>query len=162
MKPLLLLGLAAVSPALGGYAVLLPLAASYFDTRFGLDWAVSDGARMFGAVALALGVSAGVWAVTALSARRKPDRGSLEPDELVTTGPYRFSRNPLFVACAAAGFGLAALLGSPSLLVGYSAAAAAAIGYVLTVEEPLLEQRFGADYREYAGRTPRWFGRPGR
>ena len=33
-----------------------------------------------------------------------------------------------------------------------------AVGYVLAVEEPLLEKRFGAEYAEYAQRTPRWVG----
>jgi protein-S-isoprenylcysteine O-methyltransferase Ste14 len=34
--------------------------------------------------------------------------------------------------------------------------------YFPLIEEPDLRHRFGADYDEYAARTPRWVPRPGR
>lgn len=159
MRPLVLVGLAPASPALGGYAVLAPLAAHYLDQRFQLQWTAPEAARVIGLAAVCLGCLAGLWALHTLESRNKARRDSLEPDELVTAGPYRLSRNPLMLGCALAGFGLALALASPVLTAAYVAAAFAAVGYVTTVEEPLLENRFGAAYREYARRTPRWLGR---
>ena len=158
MKSLLLVGLAAASPTMAGYALLLPLISGYLDQRFGLAWAPPDALRLLGAASLLVGVTIAGWAVYSLSRRQKHSPASLESDELVSAGPYRFSRNPLFLACGVAGFGLAFLIGSPTLILGYLAVAAGAVGYVLTVEEPLLEKRFGAEYAEYAQRTPRWVG----
>jgi protein-S-isoprenylcysteine O-methyltransferase Ste14 len=77
--------------------------------------------------------------------------------ELVTSGIYRFSRNPQSL-----GVGLI-LIGSA--LAGRSAAASllAAIYAVSTwawiqVEEEVLEARFGDQYRQYRARVPRYFG----
>lgn len=76
-------------------------------------------------------------------------------DGLVTSGLYRYSRNPQYVASilALVGLGVAAESMDVALLC------ALAIGvYVLLpfAEEPWLERAYGASYARYKQRTPRF------
>lgn len=78
-----------------------------------------------------------------------------EPQQLVTSGPFRLSRNPIYVA----------FLVPLAALAYYSTVAAmAATGFYMLVmtyfviarEEATLEQSFGQAYLDYKARTPRW------
>jgi protein-S-isoprenylcysteine O-methyltransferase Ste14 len=78
------------------------------------------------------------------------------PRQLVVRGPFRYLRNPGYVAVVAMLVGQGLLLGSKTILVY---AACMALGFHLFVvlyEEPSLRARFGADYEAYCGRVPRW------
>ncbi|EIJ35146.1 methyltransferase family protein [Thiothrix nivea] len=76
---------------------------------------------------------------------------------LVTTGPYRRTRNPMYAGMLVILTGWGIYLGSfsPFLLLPLFVR-------VLNVqqilpEEKILEQTFGDAYREYKARVPRWF-----
>src|SRR5262245_36002497 len=78
---------------------------------------------------------------------------------LVVGGPYRWVRNPGYVAVLAMIVGQALLLGAPSLL-GY--AGGVAVGFhlfVILYEEPTLRRSFGAEYETYCRAVPRWLPR---
>jgi protein-S-isoprenylcysteine O-methyltransferase Ste14 len=76
---------------------------------------------------------------------------------IVQTGPYRFSRNPIYVAFSLLQLGIAIWVGS-WWLVATLAAAIAIIHYVVVPkEERYLEARFGAEYRDYKASVRRWF-----
>jgi protein-S-isoprenylcysteine O-methyltransferase Ste14 len=76
---------------------------------------------------------------------------------LVTRGPYRFSRNPMYVSLTLmlVGVGVAAnswwilLMVVPVLVVMH-------VG-VIVREERYLEQKFGQLYRDYKASVRRWF-----
>jgi protein-S-isoprenylcysteine O-methyltransferase Ste14 len=75
---------------------------------------------------------------------------------MVTTGLYRYSRNPFYVAHVAFLLGWFLLSGCPTLLL-YSGLAFAVIqSVILWWEEPGLRRRFGADYARYVKTVPRW------
>ena len=80
---------------------------------------------------------------------------SLTPEFLIDTGPYRFSRNPMYVAEQAMWAGWSLFFGSPRLL-GYGLGLAAALSYVVAREERTLQRCFGASWKQYADRVPRW------
>jgi protein-S-isoprenylcysteine O-methyltransferase Ste14 len=89
-------------------------------------------------------------------------RGTLAPwtppRDLVVTGPYRFSRNPMYVAVLLILIGWAVAFRS-WLLAGY--ALAVGIGFHLRVvfgEEPWLARTFGDQWARYRARVPRWLG----
>ena len=75
---------------------------------------------------------------------------------LVFRGPYRFTRNPMYVgnALVTAGIGLAAHTWWP--LVMAIVASAVVRRVVIAREERYLEQKFGASYVEYTKRVRRW------
>ena len=88
-------------------------------------------------------------------------RGTLAPWEpprqLVTSGPYRFSRNPMYIAVIAVLLGWAALFRSRTLLI-YAVAVATAVHLrVVLAEEPWARRTFGAEWEDYQARVPRWF-----
>lgn len=78
-----------------------------------------------------------------------------EPARLVTSGVFRYSRNPIYVA-----FLLPILsLGWFSAWAALAAAAIYVAAMTLVVirrEEAVLEARFGETYRAYRARVPRW------
>jgi protein-S-isoprenylcysteine O-methyltransferase Ste14 len=88
-------------------------------------------------------------------------RGTLAPwdptRELVSAGAYRYSRNPmkggLFLVLA----GEALVAQSPALAVWFACFAIVNVAYIRLHEEPGLEARFGARYRDYCARVPRWW-----
>ena len=75
---------------------------------------------------------------------------------IVRTGPYRFSRNPIYLAFSMLQLGIAIWVGS-WWLVATLAVALAIIQYVVVPkEERYLEARFGAEYRDYKADVRRW------
>lgn len=75
---------------------------------------------------------------------------------LVTWGPYRFSRNPMYL-------GLALVYAATALALGWGWPLLLLAPVVLTVthrvirrEEPYLERRFGSAYLDYKSRVRRW------
>lgn len=78
--------------------------------------------------------------------------------ELTTTGPYAYTRNPLYLGSMLIAFGFAAA--SRSWLIALLLAALFAAIYVPTIrsEEEYLRGRF-AEFEEYCRRVPRLFPR---
>ncbi|WP_188518730.1 methyltransferase family protein [Alsobacter metallidurans] len=75
---------------------------------------------------------------------------------LVTTGPYRWSRNPIYVANTVALLGFALALRWGWLLLLVPVTIAAVNWLAISREEAHLERRFGQDWRDYAARVRRW------
>ena len=80
---------------------------------------------------------------------------SLVPEKLIGSGPYRFSRNPMYVSELTVLLGWTLYFGSPSLL-GCSAAQGTAMRYAVGREERTLRAQFGDRWLGYAARVPRW------
>lgn len=79
------------------------------------------------------------------------------PAYLLTQGPYRFSRNPIYVAEGMIWAGCIIIFGS-LVILGVLAALAVFVGpVVLPREEKGLEARFGDAWVRYSKATPRWF-----
>jgi protein-S-isoprenylcysteine O-methyltransferase Ste14 len=81
------------------------------------------------------------------------------PDRLVVGGPYRYVRNPMYVAVLAVIIGQALLLGQPVLLLYAAALWLVAASFVRFYEEPELGRRFGAQYEAYRRAVPAWWPR---
>lgn len=84
------------------------------------------------------------------------------PRRLVATGPYRWVRNPIYIAVLAVVLGEATLFRSLPLLIYAGAVAIAFHVFVIAYEEPTLRDSFGESYREYTGQVSRWLPRPPR
>jgi protein-S-isoprenylcysteine O-methyltransferase Ste14 len=80
----------------------------------------------------------------------------IRENRLVTTGPYRFSRNPLYVTLIFLMIpGLALALNS-WLVVTASIIACILFRIYIHEEEELLERIFGEEFRSYKARTGRY------
>jgi protein-S-isoprenylcysteine O-methyltransferase Ste14 len=118
----------------------------------------APGASSVGAAALVIlgaGVLLGcVWEFFAVG------RGTLAPvdppRELVVTGLYRYTRNPMYNGVLAMLLGEAWLFGSVGL-AGYALAAWLILHAVVVLyEERTLDARFKDSYRAYRRAAPRW------
>ncbi|MEX1256412.1 MAG: isoprenylcysteine carboxylmethyltransferase family protein [Gemmatimonadota bacterium] len=78
------------------------------------------------------------------------------PRRLVTTGLYRRSRNPMYVAVLVVLIGWSVWYRSLALGLYTVAVAGAFHLRVLLYEEPKLEETFGAEWRGYRERVRRW------
>ncbi|HEX9075170.1 MAG TPA: methyltransferase [Anaerolineae bacterium] len=84
------------------------------------------------------------------------------PRRLVAVGPYRWVRNPIYIAALFVIVGEAWLFLSLPLLEYAGAAAIIVHLFVIGYEEPTLRRRFGETYGEYLRTVPRWIPRPPR
>ena len=75
---------------------------------------------------------------------------------LVVNGPYRITRNPMYVGMGFLLTGLAFAFGALIALAFLPVVLLVIDRVVIAREEPYLERRFGADYAEYKGQVRRW------
>jgi protein-S-isoprenylcysteine O-methyltransferase Ste14 len=78
------------------------------------------------------------------------------PTAIVRTGPYRFSRNPIYLAFSVFQLGIAIWVNSLWLLATLAGALALIHYVVIPREEQYLERRFGAEYLDYKASVRRW------
>jgi len=116
-----------------------------------------------GALALPLGAPLVVLAIALFSysvakfqAAGTPVPARKPTTVIVRAGPYRFSRNPIYLAFSLFQLGIAIWVSSLWLLATLVAAVALIHYVVIPREEQYLERRFGAQYLEYKASVRRW------
>ena len=127
-----------------------------------LNWAaphpmLSSSLRCWvGGALVALGVGIAVWG-RVLMARAGTNVNPFQPTTaIVTTGPFRFSRNPLYVGLALTYLGGALLTNSLWVLALLAPALLIMHFGVVRREERYLETKFGDAYRAYRARVRRY------
>ena len=78
---------------------------------------------------------------------------------LVTTGPFAWSRNPIYLGNTLLLAGAAFAFHDPWFLPAALAAVLAVTHLAIRREEAHLAHMFGAEWERYRRRTARWFGR---
>jgi protein-S-isoprenylcysteine O-methyltransferase Ste14 len=76
--------------------------------------------------------------------------------EIVTRGPFRFTRNPLYLQMVFGCLGFAVMLRNMWILLLTPLAAWGLQLLAILPEEEYLERKFGESYRAYKGRVRRW------
>ena len=97
--------------------------------------------------------------ISAVRTFRKADTpvpGNRPTTIIVRTGPYRFSRNPIYLAFTLFQVGLAACINSLVLLITVVPALALIVLVVIPREERYLEARFPSEYLPYKREVRRW------
>ncbi|HYL70269.1 MAG TPA: isoprenylcysteine carboxylmethyltransferase family protein [Candidatus Dormibacteraeota bacterium] len=88
-------------------------------------------------------------------------RGTLAPwsppRRLVVSGPYRFTRNPMYVSVITIVLGWSVLWDSRVLIYYALGTLATVYARVRLLEEPWAARTFGSQWEAYRGRVPRWF-----
>lgn len=95
-------------------------------------------------------------AVRAFRAAGTPVPGNQPTTTIVRAGPYRFSRNPIYLAFTLLQLGLAVWVNSLGLLSTLIPAAALIALVVVPREERYLQVRFPAEYSSYKAAVRRW------
>ena len=85
-----------------------------------------------------------------------PIPGNKPTTAIVQSGPYWFSRNPIYLAFSVLVLGIACWFNSLWLLGTLAVAVSLMSFVVIPREEQYLERQFGAEYLEYKAKVRRW------
>src|SRR5262245_36139305 len=131
--------------------MLLPLIAYLIDPTW-MAWSRMDlprGVRWLGAVVGVAGFPLLIWVFRSLAENLTRTAATRENARLVTCGPYRWIRHPLYALALLLWFGMALMIGSWAILIGIAVLMPALLLIRLPAEEGALLERFGDDYRAY-------------
>jgi len=120
-------------------------------------WGASHDAWRLGALLVVAGWAVLLWCAREFAVRGQGTPGPWDaPRQLVITGLYRFTRNPMYVAVLIAILGQAIWFQSRQIC-WYALMVAVAIQLMVVLyEEPTLQHDFGDQYMEYRRRVRRW------
>lgn len=134
---------------------LIPLAVYRYTPEYIPDFLP---VKIMGLVLFSLGVMLFCWSLFLFE---KKGRGTLAPwspkEKLITTGPYRFCRNPMTGGILLILVAEGLFFRSVPILIW------AALFFILNFlfckfrEEPYLEKKFGATYQHYKSKVPGWW-----
>ncbi len=109
-----------------------------------------------GSFTLLVAVSLASWGIVEMKMRQTPIKPGLCPTRLVTTGPFRFTRNPLYLALLLVLAAIAIIKNSMWLVLGTGALLLLLDRYIVIREEAAIANAFGAEYSAYVARVRRW------
>lgn len=109
-----------------------------------------------GAIAVIVAVALFLSAVRTLRSAGTPVPGNRPTTTIVCTGPYRYSRNPIYLSFSLLQLGIAFWVSSPWLLITLIPAVALMSFVVIPREERYLETRFPSDFLPYKASVRRW------
>lgn len=113
-------------------------------------------ARSIGAALIGLAICLDVWAMRTLIDCRTTVMPHRCATHLVTTGPYRFTRNPIYLGYTLITAGIGMILLNPWFLLTAIAAVVVTTAFAVRREEMHLLSRFGIDFERYCRATTRW------
>ena len=112
--------------------------------------------HLSGMAFIALGLSLAVWGRLEFHRARTPVYPGEQPTALVATGPFRFTRNPMYLGMTLVLMGVAVLFGKLlPLLIPFFFAWVISVRFIRHEEERLVEL-FGHAYEDYMQRVRRW------
>jgi protein-S-isoprenylcysteine O-methyltransferase Ste14 len=143
--------------------ILIPrwlLAAYGINPLWPADSAAGTIARTAGVITFLIGLALFGWCLYLFAARGKGTLAPWDPPrKLVVSGPYRYVRNPMISGVLFIIAGQALVHGSRTLGMWFLTFLVINQIYFMISEEPMLESRFGKDYRVYKENVPRWIPR---
>jgi protein-S-isoprenylcysteine O-methyltransferase Ste14 len=113
-------------------------------------------AGWLGAMVFALALALLAWAIVTITRAGSNVPTNLPTTTIVESGPYRFTRNPIYLAMFLGLIGLAIAFHNLWLLLMLVPFALVIHYGVVTREEAYLERKFGDVYRGYRSRVRRW------
>jgi len=127
-----------------------------WDQRLGLpDMDYGAVNYIIGGLLIAVGLFFGLWSnLTQLTRGRGTPLPMLPTQELLTTGPFQYCRNPMTLGTILAYLGIAIIAGSVMGLVLMACFIALLLLYLKRMEERELAERFGEAYLAYKRKVP--------
>jgi protein-S-isoprenylcysteine O-methyltransferase Ste14 len=126
------------------------------DIWLPLRWLPTAISRMAGWGGVGLGLALAGWAFATFRRTGTTFRPDRPATKLAIQGPYRFTRNPMYLSVTLLYLGLAILWQSVWALLLLPFVLILIARRVIGPEERYLERRFGADYLRYKAQVRRW------
>jgi protein-S-isoprenylcysteine O-methyltransferase Ste14 len=111
---------------------------------------------LLASAAIGFGLAVGIAAIGRFRRAGTPPQPWREVTALVTTGVYRFTRNPMYLGMASIYLGLALAIGSIAALALLPVVIIVIQAQVIVREEAYMTRAFGAPYADYRKRVRRW------
>lgn len=135
-------------------AIVLALVLGHFHPR--APWPSGPFPRLLGAVSILYGAWLAFGALGLFKARGQNPVPWTSSTEIVTTGPYGQTRNPMYVGMASITLGLGYVLGNGWFSLTSVGAVLIVHRFVVLREEAYLERKFGEAYLAYKRKVRRW------
>jgi protein-S-isoprenylcysteine O-methyltransferase Ste14 len=113
-------------------------------------------AGLLGAMVFVLALALAAWAIVTITRAGSNVPTSLPTTAIVESGPYRFTRNPIYLGMFLGLIGLAIVFDNLWLLMMLVPFALVIRYGVVAREEAYLQRKFGDVYRGYRSRIRRW------
>jgi protein-S-isoprenylcysteine O-methyltransferase Ste14 len=152
----------AAGALLGGAVLALGLATVTAVLGIGVPPTDDGGVVAVGLVLTTAGTALAVYAQLVMGASWRIGMDAVTPTNLVTTGPFRLVRNPIYTAMVCFVAGITVLLRSPASVVALILLISGLEVQVRRVEEPFLASRHGWRYLAWARSTGRFVPQLGR
>lgn len=122
-----------------------------------LDPILPDPVRLSGWILIAVALCLMLWAVRHMVRSSTAVLPHRKPRFLVRTGPFRYTRNPIYLGDLLIVLGWSMVLGQP-----VAALTVVPLGFILQKrfiepEEAKLDRAFDVQYRAWCAEIPRWF-----
>ena len=114
-------------------------------------------ARIIGAALIVLNFLIGIPAVVTMRRARTTLNPAFPTTTIVTTGPFRYTRNPIYLSFAVLYTGIAMLVNTLWPILLLPAVLVVMTREVIAREEQYLERTFGEEYTRYKAQVRRWF-----
>ncbi|MGE0470542.1 MAG: isoprenylcysteine carboxylmethyltransferase family protein [Nitrospira sp.] len=135
---------------------LLVVLSAWLTHSFFGPWQTILRAPVVGGVLVALGFSFMMWARILFTSRQTTLFVGRPSTQLVCGGPFRFSRNPMYVGVVVSLVGLALWVGTWPLYLTVPVTVLILNFVYIPHEERLLHEVFGEQYRAYSKEVRRW------
>ncbi|MBX3598232.1 MAG: isoprenylcysteine carboxylmethyltransferase family protein [Rhizobiaceae bacterium] len=116
------------------------------------DESIHERIEWLGQMLMFVGIGGRLWSTLYIGGRKS--------SEIVQTGPYSMTRNPLYLFSSIAAAGVGAQMGSIIAMIGFAVMCWAAFSLVIKREEAYLSGKMGQSYQDYLDRVPRFFPNP--
>lgn len=138
--------------------ILIPYGCKKIDSLLGWHLVLPSFLNIVGSMLIFMGLFLGFWCFLLFWIKGKGTPFFLyPPKELVTEGPYQFSRNPMTVGAWLIYIGEILLLDSLSLLFFFLIfVLPVSIIWIIKYEEPYLEKNYQEKYLNYKKTVRRW------
>jgi len=141
-------------PIIAGICLLLALVLNYFFQSVKM---VQPPFNFLGIVVIIGGIVLMAWAFQLFRKKGTTHHPHGEPTVLVTTGPFRFSRNPMYLGMSFVLLGIAIFIGTIPLFLAPLAFFLTINAVVIPREERKLMKIFDQKYLDYKNHVRRWF-----
>ena len=130
-----------------GLSLLAVVVLAMFTASWWGNGQTHEAVEVLGRAAIVVSIVGRAWCSLYIGGRKKA--------EVVSTGPYSLSRNPLYLFSYAGAFGVGAQTGSMVIAALFVLIAVVVFHFTIAKEEAWLTAEFGDAYRTYMARTPR-------
>ena len=136
--------------------IVFGLCAIFLQKFLPLPFIMQSSARIFGVIIMIINLIIGLIAIRNMFAAKTSPNPYRPTTALVFSGPYRFSRNPMYIGLTLLYAGLMTYFQLPWGLAFLPIVIWLITIWVIVPEEKYLEQKFGTEYLNYKSTVRRW------